>query len=117
MTRPLYQTEAKIRAYWATTSLALLKDFLDMEEPGTCMACGIFCEGQGSIHRAHIVARINRGSDDPSNLHMLCPTCHDDSEFLTEEAYWQWFWERTTLDMMLSIGVASLGRNLSKLLR
>lgn len=52
-----------------------------------CMACGRF----SSLHRAHIYPLCAGGTNDPQNIHLLCPTCHKDSEFLVGEAYRAWF--------------------------
>ncbi len=54
-------------------------------QEGCCMACG--CRGG---ERAHIRARANGGSDDISNLHILCSECHHNSEFIEGKAYWRW---------------------------
>ena len=90
--------ENAIRWYWFDAGLAQRKrhsnqrDFL---KKGFCFAC--FWE-LGTV-RAHIVARWNGGSDDASNLHMLCRTCHYASESIEgEDRYWNWFDERTPHD-------------------
>lgn len=59
----------------------------DIHRKGFCMACGY----NGPNYRCHITARVNGGSDAVDNLHMLCKTCHDASEYLQGEAYWRWF--------------------------
>lgn len=52
-----------------------------------CMACG----RAHALHRAHIMPRCAGGTDEPDNLHLLCPICHRDSEFFVGEAYDAWF--------------------------
>lgn len=54
----------------------------------TCWSCGFQSE---RIDRAHIIARMDGGSDHVENIHLLCPTCHIQSEILDIEAYWRWF--------------------------
>ena len=54
---------------------------------GRCFACGI----DEHVDRAHINARSQGNSDHAENLHMLCNSCHQDSEYLYEDIYWTWF--------------------------
>lgn len=83
-----------IRSYWATcTDWGLGQTEpphgqIDFRGDNSCFACGW---GMGSI-RAHILAKCDGGSDDVSNLHILCRFCHTDSEYLTGDDYWRWFW-------------------------
>lgn len=51
-----------------------------------CFACGL----HGELHRAHILARQEGGSDTVENLHLLCPKCHIESEYMKGELYWHW---------------------------
>ena len=55
-------------------------------EDNRCMACGV----KGSIDRAHIVSKCNKGSFQPSNIHALCQICHKLSEHLESYDYWLW---------------------------
>jgi hypothetical protein len=41
--------------------------------------------------RCHIVPKHQGGTDDVSNLHLLCAACHVESENLTGSVYWAWF--------------------------
>jgi hypothetical protein len=96
-------TELAARAHWVD-ALWERKGFDSPEEfleRGICFACGMTGRG-GSLDRAHILARCNGGSDDPSNIHMLCRLCHKDSETLDGEAYWSWFWQRSWMDAAIS---------------
>lgn len=43
----------------------------------TCWACGDFWEDEGNPIRAHVHARANGGSDDASNMFLLCQYCHE----------------------------------------
>ena len=101
--------ETAIRRYWVEAGLAERKrhsDQSDFLEKGFCFAC---LWERGAV-RAHIVARCDGGSDDVSNLHMLCKSCHNASEWIVgEDQYWRWFDERTcydsTLESMVTRGV------------
>lgn len=54
-----------------------------------CFACG---NPFGRHERAHITAHANGGSEDVANLHILCLSCHLESEHIgSEAAYWVWF--------------------------
>jgi len=50
-----------------------------------CFACGNFIR---ALQRCHIVPLILGGSNELSNLHLLCPPCHFESESLPN--YWNW---------------------------
>lgn len=107
-------SERQIRSYWSEWLSGRISDKFDspqeaMEE-GVCFACGMTADG--GIERAHIIPRCDGGSDEPDNLHMLCRTCHKDSEFLSGDAYRQWFEERTAIDMLMSKAVRNGGANL-----
>jgi hypothetical protein len=100
-------TELTIRRHWCD-QLWNEKGFdsrAEFMERGNCFACGM--NPGGSLERAHIHARTNGGSDTADNLHMLCRTCHRDSEYLEGDDYWRWFWERTSTDMLMSSSARS----------
>jgi len=61
------------------------------DEVDTCFACDFIL---GTTERAHIKALCNGGSNSPDNLHLLCPQCHKDSEFIEGQAYWNWIADR-----------------------
>jgi len=51
-----------------------------------CMACGYLAESWGNkdwskakLDRCHIIPRAFGGSDEPSNLVLMCKRCHEDS--------------------------------------
>jgi len=52
-----------------------------------CFTCG----RTGVLDRAHITPKHKGGSDDLSNLHLLCKSCHAESDLLTGKLYWRWF--------------------------
>lgn len=52
-----------------------------------CFACG----RTGVLDRAHIIPKHKGGSDNLSNLHLLCRSCHAESDFFHGRRYWRWF--------------------------
>ena len=53
-----------------------------------CWMCGRISK----LERAHIVPKCKGGPDDASNLHLLCPGCHKETENIEiEEQYWAYF--------------------------
>lgn len=52
-----------------------------------CFACG----RTGILDRAHIIPKHKGGSDKLSNLHLLCRSCHAESDFFYGKRYWRWF--------------------------
>lgn len=51
----------------------------------------------GKLQRCHIVPQSLGGSDDPSNMFLLCPKCHEDAPDTTNaEAFMRWIWTRRT---------------------
>lgn len=57
--------------YWQMKNHCLTTKFIDQDE-NTCFACG----RTSGIERAHLVAKVNKGSDTVDNLHLLCKSCH-----------------------------------------
>ena len=80
-----------VREYWKESNLS---EFLNTSGANdkSCMACG----GYGN-HRAHILALCYGGSNLPSNIHMLCQSCHVESELLDGYNYWLWLKCKSTL--------------------
>jgi hypothetical protein len=85
--RPMPDKKA-IYQYWADHHLAKYMnwDYRDEAIYG-CMACGA---SGGDLHRAHILPLWQGGSNLPSNLHILCKTCHSVSEDILSVSYWAW---------------------------
>lgn len=102
-------TPAAIRQFWSQTSIWRFKSFDsrgEFLEPGLCFACGWHSE---NLERAHIVARSLGGSDQAENLHLLCPMCHTDSEYLGDPdtdpfqaRYYAWFFARNMHDPQIT---------------
>ena len=106
-------SQLKIRQHWADR-LWQAKGYdskAEFLEAGTCFACGL-----DGIERAHITARVAGGSDDAENLHILCSTCHKDSEYLEGSAYMDWLMDRSALSMIMS-GASRCGFNLAALVQ
>jgi len=102
-----------IRSYWAPKLVAIGKfsSAQDLEHSKVCFACGL----RSIVERAHIISKVTNGADQIDNLHLLCPTCHKDSELLESELYLNWFLKRTALDKLLS-SYLKYGGNLSDIL-
>ena len=71
---------------------------------GDCMACGSWLKTQ----RAHIVAVVEGGSNEAENLHVLCSTCHEESELKSGQEYWDWFGYRLNSDSYMTIRIKAL---------
>lgn len=70
---------------------------------GICFACGFI----RPLARAHITARVEGGSDDASNLHLLCRRCHTTSEYLSGDRYWRWFQTHDQWAEILLMGITA----------
>lgn len=92
----------EIYDYWAKTSLPIIKaGFPSSIMENRCFACGVPYPQGVKLERAHIHPLWLDGSNDASNLHLLCHVCHKDSEELGRpdkhrslERYWAWFFSR-----------------------
>ena len=103
MAKSVNISRRQIHKFWAGKLIELGKTFsydLDLDESEAnslwyvknmknlfCFACGL----HGEVQRAHILARQEGGNDTVENLHLLCPKCHVESEYLKGELYWHWF--------------------------
>ena len=94
--------KAAIYKYWAET---LCHDFgkfwLDVDYEtnkskilNTCFACG----SEIGVQRSHIKPNWQGGTEDISNLHLLCPMCHIESESYTGELYNEWLHFKTPIN-------------------
>lgn len=88
-------TARAIFNHWKSHLLALGK-FDDEFDRGLCFACGVYYGYP--THRAHILARVEGGLDTVENLHLLCITCHKDSEYISGDTYDTWFKCRSVMD-------------------
>lgn len=81
-------------------------DKIDIDEHGrtsvNCFACGMWWlidpdmpkdwhESRGVLERAHISPHCSGGTEDVSNIHLLCRYCHEASEYIGDrEEYLEW---------------------------
>jgi len=81
-------SQKQVHKHWVDDPDNIFED-LEINQGGesACMACGWDIRPQ----RAHIIARSEGGGNEPSNIHLLCPNCHLESETLNEKYYWIWF--------------------------
>jgi hypothetical protein len=103
MTKRKNYSPKTIRNYWSGTDIWHEKfdskeEFL---EEGTCFACG-FVPIDARLERAHIKALWMGGNDTIDNIHLLCIACHQASEELFGNLYWNWFKKRNIFDVILS---------------
>ena len=92
--RKLIPNQHSIKSYWSNTSLITLKGiskefFLNNNICFKCLNVFGF-----TLHRSHIIPLCLNGSNEISNIHILCPNCHKESEFLDDEYsvnYYIWF--------------------------
>ena len=78
-----------IFAYWCDHEKFVELD-ITVGNSDCCMACGFHFY----VERCHLKAVSNGGSNDVSNLHILCKNCHTESEMLNKEYYWIWLKEK-----------------------
>jgi hypothetical protein len=109
-------SESVIRNYWQNNLDIVAKgfdskcEFLDMN---VCFACGM--DYGHKLERAHIQPLCKGGSNDVSNLHCLCSYCHKASEYFYGDSYWEWFYERSFMDVVYQRFILS-GANLYAML-
>ena len=92
--------ENKIKREWEN-KFRFIEDFGWDELPtNACWKCG----KDGYVERAHIWKRMCSFDDSPSNLHLLCSKCHNESEHLSGFepglAYYEWFYSVGEFDWM-----------------
>jgi len=75
-----------------------------------CFACMLNLP----LYRAHITPYIETQDNSVENLHLLCQTCHRDSEIMSGDEYWNWLKKRTTLDTIVSMA-AFEGKSIKEL--
>ena len=71
----------------------------EFHEDDYCFACGMKAHTQ----RAHILPKNRGGSDDASNIHLLCEVCHKQSEFISGADYDRWLRGQSAISMALGI--------------
>ena len=88
-------SKKQILNHWKDKLLNLkpVLDYYDCDELDKidfCFACGKIC----GLERAHITAVSDGGNNECSNIHLLCQSCHRESEMYSGEFYWFWFNEK-----------------------
>ena len=73
----------QIYDYWSDKLSQAVND-------NTCFKCKFTDEEHTAVERAHILAVCDGGSDDCSNIHLLCSECHHNSESYSGELYNDW---------------------------
>ena len=112
----------KIKEHWAETGIWHDKfdskeDFL---EANCCFACGqnysVEIENKlyKNLERAHIKALRIGGDDKIPNIHLLCKTCHSESELLYGKMYWLWFNNKTFYNVLIEQSIKILGAEFFK---
>jgi 5-methylcytosine-specific restriction endonuclease McrA len=89
MARKSYTMPSKgsIYEYWKDNPKEyFVLDELSLINENTCFACGKL-----GTQRCHIKPRIYGGDERLENLHLLCNTCHVESESYMDDEYWRWF--------------------------
>ena len=83
-------TKSAIQLHWAEWLIQEDKfdDISEVLSGYYCFACGM--DYGGGLIRAHILARCDGGTDDLSNIHLLCETCHHASDGLSGDVYFKW---------------------------
>ena len=83
-----------IRDYWADWLVKIGKfdSVQEVKEAYYCFACGF---DHGGVVRAHIKARCHGGNYHPSNMHLLCQMCHEASEYVEGDKYFEWLRKMT----------------------
>jgi hypothetical protein len=61
-----------------------------------CFACGI----EAVTERCHIVAHSKTQNNNVNNIHLLCRSCHEESENMMGKMYWDWL-KAKNVDMAL----------------
>jgi hypothetical protein len=92
-------TKKAIKDFWAEHLVKIGKfdSVEELAEADYCFACGM----EEKTERCHIMPRFNQGSDDVSNLHLLCSDCHKSSEFLFGEMYETWLAKTNVVTRLL----------------
>ena len=92
--------KSTIAKYWAKQISDIKKvPEHEINEAQRCFACMLALP----LQRAHITPYTDPESNSVDNLHLLCQTCHRDSETLLDDNYWDWLKQRTTLDTIVSM--------------
>lgn len=99
-TRINMPSKKRIFKYWQEDPEGVFKKHgIDIDGIYDCFACGF----DSQVQRAHIIAISEGGDNAVSNIHLLCPNCHVESEILSEECYWTWLQNKNTYHYEFSL--------------
>jgi hypothetical protein len=87
-------SKVAVRKYWSERFSEFGANFDSPEElleDDCCFACGRYYKTE----RCHITAKAEGGSDESSNIHLLCSLCHIASEDMNGNEYWKWIAARS----------------------
>ena len=76
-----------ILEFWEPLLEQIYRMTTDEDGAPVCWSCSF---AGIPLQRAHILSVQEGGSDDVSNLHLLCYCCHRLSEDLNSQRYWKW---------------------------
>ena len=98
-------TAKAIKKHWAQWLVTAGKfdSIQEVLEDDYCFACGF--TSARPLERAHILALAEGGDNHAENLHMLCHLCHKASEFISGDAYFQWFDKRNMMHRLIEAAV------------
>lgn len=77
---------SKVQSFWERSDELHERGIEIVTGETACFACG---QHRG-LQRCHIQPKRDGGSDDVSNIHLLCPNCHIESEDYHGPDYWEW---------------------------
>lgn len=94
-----HPSKEEIRNWWShwLVERGKFDSVREATEADYCFACGF----EADTERAHITARVEGGSDEVENLHLLCPTCHRQSEKRSGIDYYIWLRDQTLVSMLM----------------
>jgi len=82
-----------IYAFWVPV---LMRMGLEIDDELLANNACFACARTAPLHRAHIKPLAAGGSNNVRNLHVLCASCHAESEFFSGKGYWVWFRQKRT---------------------
>jgi len=87
MSRKNMPAKKDILRYWSSPTPEFEEFEIEINPSNPdCFACGDYLQ----VQRCHISPVNKGGSNDVSNIHLLCNKCHAESEDMTGDAYWKW---------------------------
>lgn len=88
-------SKKEILGHWEEKFAAeSLYDVISTDEDGLSAIACFSCGSPARVERAHITAINQGGSNEVENLHLLCRSCHSDSEIFSGPDYMDWFYWR-----------------------